>query len=204
MLNSYEQFFALFPKESFIKFGIENIITVDVKEAAVYWDALKKRIQDKEPNLYVRSSGRNGAGNQNLQAFYKEIFGMEIIIDPLGNLQPTVMLNKLSGQVKNKTIQNYQVSHVFGRTKNVFCFTAPWNVIFIPKLVDPLTGHEAKGNFVDEFTSLLQKTIRIKFADLIDDYNSIISSMHDEIKGWISNNIDTKKQLYFWKDFEII
>jgi len=86
----------------------------------------------------------------------------------------------LTGYAKDKIskfeeIRNYQISHVFGRTKNVYAFTAPWNIVYLPKIIDPFTGHEAKGDMVNEYTALFQKKIYIYFEKLIDQFNEIMN-----------------------------
>jgi hypothetical protein len=53
--------------------------------------------------------------------------------------------------------------------------TAPWNIVYVPKIIDPFTGHEAKGEFVDEFTKLFQQQCYEKFKYLIDDFNSLMT-----------------------------
>jgi len=99
---------------------------------------------------------------------------------------------------KYNRIRNYQVSHIFGRTKNVFAFTAPWNIAYTPKLLDPFTGHEANGSMVKEFTTLFQKQAHVRFEKLIDDFNEIVSgqdfldriaSCTQELKGYTSEDI---------------
>ena len=85
-------------------------------------------------------------------------------------------------------IQNYQVSHVFGRTKNAFAFTAPWNIVYLPKLLDPFTGHEAKGEDVAEFTRLFQAQCYQKFEDMILDFNEIMES--DKLSSKLTGGID--------------
>ena len=144
MIDSYLQFFSLIPKQTFFDFGIRNIIYADKGKSFKEWKALKQKIYDKHEELYVRASGRNGAGNNILSSLYKDIFGINIKFDPTNNQKPTITIQELTGHKKNKTIQNYQVSHVFGRTKNVFCFTAPWNIIFIPKLIDPIVDPNSR------------------------------------------------------------
>jgi hypothetical protein len=104
-----------------------------------------------------------------------------VLIDKNNNTEPTKLIRSLTGYTKTKTskfdmVQNYQISHVFGRTKNVFAFTAPWNLVYLPKLLDPFTGHEAKGSMVDEFTQLFQKQIFNKFESMIADFNQLMSN----------------------------
>ena len=36
------------------------------------------------------------------------------------------------------------------RTKNVYTFTALWNMVYLPKIIDPFIGHEAKSEIVDD------------------------------------------------------
>ena len=86
-------------------------------------------INNKSDNLFIRSSGRNGRGNNNFKKFYKDVFGLEINFDETNNNRPTQLLGKSTLYKKNKNIFNYQISHVFGNTKNVFCFIASWNLI---------------------------------------------------------------------------
>ena len=179
MKNAYLEFFKIIPKEKFFQFGIENIISINQDKAKREWDNLTRRIKNRENNLFVRSSGRNGAGNDILKQFYKDIFDININIDPTNNQKPRKLMNKLSGYEINKNIQNYQTSHVFGRTKNVYCFVAPWNIVLIPKIIDPLTGHEAKGDFVDEFKILFRGSIYRKYRECIDEYNDLIEERND-------------------------
>ena len=58
----------------------------------------------------------------------------------------------------------------------MYAFTAPWNIVYIPKILDPFTGHEAKCDLVKEFTRLFQKNSYKKFHKLIDDFNQIMTS----------------------------
>ena len=68
-------------------------------------------------------------------------------------------------------IRNYQVSHIFGRTKNPFLFTAPWNIVWKPKLLDPLTGHESKGDLHEKYKAEFLSKSREKYSDFIFEYN---------------------------------
>lgn len=201
-LNSYEQFFQICSKESFFDFGLKNIISIEPERARVLWNNLKSRVGNKSTDLFIRSCGRNGNGNNIVKTLYKSIFELEINVDPSNNTKPTQLLEQNTNYKKNKTIYNYQVSHVFGQTKNVFCFTAPWNIVFIPKIIDPLTGHEAKGDFVEEFQSLFQSYIYEKYKEMIDEYNEIMDLVYPIIKSWLENqtsDVDT-----YLKDFKKI
>ena len=95
------------------------------------------------------------------------------------------MIVEGTGHKKNKTIRNYQVSHVFGKTKNIYSFTAPWNITFIPKVLDPFTGHEAKGDAITEFTGMFQNHVYKQFHEMIDEYNALMKKKVKEVKQWL-------------------
>lgn len=203
-LDGYEQFFQIIPKEKFFEFGLNNIITIEESLVNSEWRELLGRIERRTQDLYVRDSGRNGRGNDYLSQLYLDVFGIRINYDPTNNNQPSALIQKLTGHRKNKTIFNYQVSHVFGRTKNVFCFTAPWNIVFVPKIVDPFTGHEAKGNSVREFTTLFQCAIVAKFGSEIDDFNQNMRRINREIEQWLELVVPEKDREKYLKEFEEI
>ncbi len=55
----------------------------------------------------------------------------------------------------------------------------------MPKMLDPFTGHEAKGEMIDEYTSLFQKQGYQQFAKLIDEFNEIVTNtiFRDNLKN---------------------
>jgi len=185
IFDGYEQFFKIFSKEEFITFGLDNVISADVSGAAAGWGELVRKVNEKKSGLHVRNFGRAGGRNHHLSALYTDIFGITIEYDKSNNSQPTKVIHELTGHRKNKSIFNYQVSHVFGRTKNVFCFTAPWNIVFLPKIVDPLSGHEAKGDAASEFISRFQKLIFEKFEAQIFDFNKRMEILQPKIEEWL-------------------
>jgi hypothetical protein len=135
---------------------------------------------------------------------YNDVFGLNINFDPTNNQKPSIVIQELTSHRKNVTIANYQVSHVFGRTKNVYCFTAPWNIVFIPKIIDPLTGHEAKGDFVDEFQALFRQKVADTFRDQIHEYNDIMARYEKKISDWASHNVRPNLIESIKKDFSAI
>lgn len=204
MRNSYEEFFQLLPKNEFFSFGLKNILLAEKSKAHDEWKSLLQRIDQKNANLFVRSSGRNGTGNDKLAALYNDVFGLTINFDPTNNQKPTIIIQELTGHRKNVTIANYQVSHVFGRTKNVYCFAAPWNIVFIPKIIDPFTGHEAKGDFVDEFQTLFRRKVIDTFRDQINEYNDRMANYENKISDWASRNVRPNLIESIKKDFSPI
>jgi len=183
MRDSYQRFFAngYISKQDFFEFGLKETIYAPYEKAEKEWEDLKSRIHTNQP-AYIRGFGRDAAGTHLFIAYYEKLLGNSSVKkDPTNNARPTKLIRDLTGYSKTRNskfepICNYQVSHIFGRTKNIFAFTAPWNIVYMPKLLDPFTGHEAKGAMVSEFTSLFQRQSYARFGKLIDDFNELISS----------------------------
>ncbi len=183
MLDSYERFFnsGMINKDDFFNFCIQETIYIPFKIAKVEWENLKYRIKTNK-EVYIRGYGRNAKNSYFFTDFYNQVYGHNNIkIDPTNNKAPSEVIRNLTGYSKTrrvnfKLISNYQVSHVFGRTKNVYTFTAPWNITYISKIIDPFTGHEAKGILVDEYKARFQQETFLRFTPLIEDYNQLICS----------------------------
>ncbi len=183
MRDSYEQLFSkgLIAKDQLFEFGLSETIYVDSETAENEWESLKDKIQFGE-EVFIRGFGRDAKGTHLFQKFYSNLLGNhKVTKDPTNNAEPTKLLRGWTGYSKNggksfKPIRNYQISHVFGKTKNVYCFTAPWNIVYVPKIIDPFTGHEAKGSYVNEYTRLFQKQTFNRFRTLIEDFNQIVSN----------------------------
>lgn len=196
VIDGYQLFFSEFikdRKQEFFEFGLKNIIAADVDKARESWTDLKHRLKSDQP-VFIRRYGRGGINSPLYEAFYTHVFNNNNIKpDPTNNAKPRQLLEQLTGFAKKpkgnlKPIQNFQVSHVFGRTKNALAFTAPWNIVYLPKLLDPFTGHEAKGAEVLEFTNLFQGKCIETFGELIQDFNEIMES--DEVTSKLASGID--------------
>ena len=196
-LDGYQLFFKEFLKErkqEFFDFGLNNIISADEVKARESWSNLKRRLFEGGEPVYIRRYGRGGVNTPLYEAFYAHVFkNSNIQPDPTNNAKPRQLLEQLTGYAqKNKNnlkpIQNFQVSHVFGRTKNALAFMAPWNIAYLPKILDPFTGHEAKGYEVTEFTKLFQEKCINTFGDLIQDFNEIMNS--DEVSSKLKSGIE--------------
>lgn len=180
--------------QDFVKWGLDNIVYPDPVKVKQEWNALKNNIVNGS-DVYVRKYGRKG--NSILIDFYN-FFGIKAKPDPNNNSKATKMLQTTTGYKKfnsrkqntnGQILQNYQVSHIFGKTKNVYCFTAPWNVCFVPKLIDPLTGHESEGTFPISFKSKWMKAIKKKYQNYINEYNNLVRSfdIDSKLKKFFSN-----------------
>ena len=182
MRDSYIGFISkgYITKEQFFEFGLEETIYAPLEKAELAWQQLKSRINNNE-EVFIRGFGRDSKGTVLYKELYQRMLGIGITKDPTNNSEPRKLIEKLTGyaKIKNKKyelIRNYQISHVFGRTKNIYAFTAPWNIVYMPKILDPLTGHEAKGDMVIEYTSRFQQQTYEKFSSLINDFNEIMNS----------------------------
>ena len=144
MKDSYERFFSqgYITKEQFFQFGLHETIYAPIEKATESWKQLKASINSNQ-KVYIRGFGRDGDGTKLFLKFYKDVIGHDNVQrDPTNNAEPSRMIARLTGFSKRTSIRNYQISHVFGRTKNIYAFAAPWNIAFIPKIIDPFTGHE--------------------------------------------------------------
>jgi hypothetical protein len=199
-IDGYNLFFDYFndiTHQRMIKFGLDNLITAELNDAKTEWNSLKSRLVSNE-TVYIRGYGREAKGTDLFKDLYKLVFNNENILkDKTNNQKPTALIEGLTKHSKKPTkkqlsdgykyIQNFQVSHVFGKTKNPLLFTAPWNIVILPKIMDPFTGHESKGELTFRFTNELQSFIYDKYKELIKDYNSFVS---DELLSKIENSID--------------
>jgi len=183
MRDSYIRFFSkgYISKEQFFEFGLKETVYTPYEKAEIEWERLKQRIQNNG-DVYIRGFGRDANGTHLFQELYSRLVGNQNIKkDPTNNAEPTKIIRELTGYSKTKNskyelIRNYQISHIFGRTKNIYAFTAPWNIVYMPKMLDPFTGHEAKGEMIDEYTLLFQRQAYQQFGRLIDEFNEIITN----------------------------
>ena len=182
MRDSYQRFFSEFQisESRFFEFGLKDIIYIPIHTAKEEWAILKKKINNNE-EVFIRGFGRDAKGTHLYQEFYKLLLdNKHVKKDSNNNAEPERQICQLTGcskkSSKHKIIRNYQISHVFGRTKNVYAFTAPWNLAYVAKVVDPFTGHEAIGPMVKKFTALFQQQTYERFSPLIDDFNEIITN----------------------------
>jgi hypothetical protein len=206
--DSYLNFLEKFniSNEDFIEYGLNDIIFVPNDKVISEWDILKNKVYSNQ-EVYIRGMGRDAASTQYMLKVHKSLFGnSNIKKDPSNNAHPTKILENLTGFSKRKLknsilISNYQVSHIFGHTKNALMFMAPWNIVYIPKLFDPFSGHESKGELTQIFSAKLKEITYEKFKVQIDDYNSIVNnskfidSLNSSIEKLESNNSEISQKL---------
>ena len=201
--DGYELFFDYFDEIShnkMIDFGLSNLITTPEEVAQKEWQIIKNKLINND-ELFIRGYGRDAKGTDLYFHLYSEVFGNHSIKkDSTNNHNPTKMIQSWTKHSKSPTktqlkegfnkIQNFQISHVFGNTKNPLLFIAPWNIVILPKIMDPFTGHEAKGELKDKFTQSLRHHIFDKYSALIKDYNSFVT---DQLRANIQETINKMK-----------
>ncbi|AET69328.1 hypothetical protein Desor_3879 [Desulfosporosinus orientis DSM 765] len=91
-------------KDEMYQFGITETILPPIDLVAQNWEEVKKRIFN---NTNVKKDATN-------------------------SVEPQKIISRLTGYKRNTNLFNYQVSHIFGKTKNIFLFEAPWNIALVP------------------------------------------------------------------------
>lgn len=206
-IDSYEQFLNNFDidKDDFYKWGISSTIFPPIPSVEENWKLLKERILSNQI-VYIRGYGRDAHGTQLYIDLYRELFGNNNICkDPTNNAEPHKIIQRLTGLKRNSNIFNYQVSHIFGHTKNVFLFEAPWNICYTPKIMDPFTGHETKGIWPEEYKKLLLIKAVELYKPFIEDYNQLLDKYHvtrktDEYIASLKGIVPDKELKQFAKD----
>ena len=186
MRDSYKIFFEHFniEFESIIKFGVEiDTIYPDPNKVKTEWKNLISSVINNK-QVYIRGYGRDAHGTDLYKKLYTILLGNDKVKkDSTNNAKPTQLLQKITSYSKtikkdnerSKKISNYQVTHVFGRSKNPFLFTAPWNIVWKSKVLDPFTGHEAKGEYSEEYKKVFLTKTKEMYSDFIKEYNDLAS-----------------------------
>lgn len=181
-IDAYQEFLNHFnmDRQAFFEWGVSATIFPDVSGVQEEWTLLKKRIFNNQ-TVYIRGYGRDAHGTQLYKDLYKELFNnFHVEKDPTNNAAPHRLIQKLTGLKRNVNIYNYQVSHIWGHTKNIFLFEAPWNICYTPKIVDPFTGHETKGIWPTEYQALFLSKARTLYAPFIREYNQLLEELDIE------------------------
>jgi hypothetical protein len=193
MKDAFDILFGKYPKDEFFRVGLEGIIYANTKIIDKNWQDILYRINNNQ-ELFIRGYGRDAKKTNMFLTLYKHLFdNNKIKKDSTNNAEPTKIISDLTqlSKVSKKgfeLIQNYQVSHLFGKTKNPLLFTAGWNIAYIPKYIDPFTGHETKGKYKEEFQKMFNQIIREKFDNYIIEYNDFIrKNVNPKIKEALNN-----------------
>lgn len=210
IIDSYQEFLNHFKidRASFFEWGISATIFPPIDKVALEWEKLKKRIFNNQ-TVYIRGYGRDAHGTQLYKDLYAKLLGnTHIEKDPTNNAVPHKLIQRTTGLKRNSDIYNYQVSHIWGHTKNVFMFEAPWNICYTPKIMDPFTGHETQGIWPVEYQNLFIAKANELYRPFVDEYNRILKSLdvENQLQKYIilmDNLISEKELAQFTKDAAI-
>jgi hypothetical protein len=178
VLDSYE---ALIPeyisKEEFFRFGLEKTIFIPDEKVKEEWKKLKEKISSNK-TVYMRGMKETG-GNHLFYEFYDKVLkNKQVQKDPSNTQTPAKIIEDLTGYKKSKDLRNYQLTSIFGRSKNIFAFAAPWNIVYIPSLLDALLGPDAKGTLAEQYQRVFFEHCFKKFKPYISEFNDIVTNMH--------------------------
>ena len=198
--ESYGEFFKAFGimPEAICDFGLDNSVFAEPDVAWEQWNRLKAALFDGQ--LYIRAIKGNDQDSE--FQFYKRLHTYlfengRLERDCTGNYYPRRNLERVVGwnvtihpQTNTGVLVNFQTSHVLSRrTHNPLLYSAVWNIVFTPKIIDPFTGEEAHGEVAKLFREAFLRKIHVRFAKCIEDYNrfideqkilSRINDFHDE------------------------
>lgn len=176
--DSYQNFLKTFDIDENVlfKWGIDNAIFPKRQEVEAGWCDLIDRIATGSSCVRIRGYGRNAKNTELFIEMYKRIFPKATVKeDSNNNYKPKRILENMTKLKRNENLFNYQVSHIFGYTKNIFLFEASWNICYLPKIMDPLSGHEAKGLLPPKFQNMFQKKTKTKYRKYIEEYNLLLN-----------------------------
>lgn len=178
MLDSYEAFIPEYiSKEEFFRFGLEKTIYIPDEKVKEEWKNLKEKIKANKP-VFMRGM-KDTATNQLFYDFYAKVLkNQQVQKDPSNTQSPTKVIEDLSGYKKSKDLRNYQLSSVFGRSRNILAFTAPWNIVYIPNILDPLLGANATGKLAEEYQRVFFEHCHNKFKPYINEFNDMLTNSH--------------------------
>ena len=183
-------------ESDFAEFGLKSILYVEFEIKKTQWEEIKKTASSKDSLLYIRKYGQQGLNSNWFKTLYVSIFECQIIEDPTNNKYPSQTLNKYTPYRKNSISQNtkftpifnYQISHLFGRTKNPLLFTSLWNLAYIPRHFDPFTGHESKGKISETIRNAFKKRTFEENVFFIEDYSRFYNEyIHPKLAQAIEN-----------------
>ena len=178
MIDSYEALISDYiSKDDFFRFALEKTIYIPDEKVKQEWQKLKEMIHANK-TVYMRGV-KDTAGNHLFFDFYAKLFkNDQVKRDPSNTQNPAKIIETLTGYKKSKDLRNYQLSSIFGRSRNIFAFTAPWNIVYIPSMLDPLLSSEARGDLADELQGKFMRHSYEKFKPYIDEFNKIITERH--------------------------
>ena len=191
MLDSYEKLIpGYISKEDFFRFGLEQTLYIPDSNIKKGWDDLLKKIKGNK-TLYIRGV-KEANQNHLFFDFNKMVFGnAHTTKDPSNSQSTTKIMDALSGYKKSKDLKNYQMSTIFGKSRNIFLFNAPWNLAYVPKIMEPFLSVDNNSELAKEFKALFLEQGKKKFKSYIKEYNELVTNRH-----FVQQREDYIEQMY--------
>ena len=176
MIDSYELLLSQYiSKEDFFRFGLEKTIYIPDDKVEAEWQSLKKNIANNKA-VFIRGF-KSSTGMHMASDFYDKLFGnKQVKKDPSNTQNPAKIIEKLTGYKKAKDLKNYQLTSIFARSRNILAFCAPWNIVYIPSIFDPLLSAEANTDLANEYKKRFMQHSYEKFKPYIDEFNEMVSN----------------------------
>lgn len=206
--NSYDELFEVFPDiaDRLCQFGLENSVyaangTPENDELVLrQWHDVVAALEGND-NIYIRLKDTNSQEFRFYRNLYADprLFGNNRLnAGGDGNYYAKRAIQNVTGwNVKQNPRRGmdrgclvyFTVSHVFGnRTKNPLLFTAAWNIVLTPNLIDPFTNEENHYEFAERFKEEFRARIRESevVRRCINEYNAFIDrhDVHEFIRNF--------------------
>ncbi len=176
MIDSYELLLSQYiSKEDFFRFGLEKTIYIPNDKVEAENQSLKKNIANNKA-VFIRGFKSSTAMHMAFDFYTKVFENKQVKKDPSNTQNPSKIIEKLTGYKKAKDLKNYQLTSIFGRSRNVLAFCAPWNIVYIPSILDPLLSADAKSDLALEFKQRFLQHSYEKFKPYIDEFNETVSN----------------------------
>jgi len=215
MIDSYEALIGEYiSKEDFFKYGLEKTIYIPQDKVEKGWKRIKDNINNNKA-IYMRGF-KDSTSTRISSIFYTAMFKNDYVKkDPSNTQTPAKLIEELSGYKKSKDLRNYQLASVFGKGRNALAFNAPWNIVYIPSILDPLLSSDSNSALAKEYQAEFQKHVYSKFKTYINEYNDIVGNHHflrvmDEFfermfeEGFYDREILAKFETIIREDFKVI
>ncbi|MDA3945465.1 MAG: hypothetical protein PF439_02145 [Helicobacteraceae bacterium] len=176
MIDSYELLLTQYiSKEDFFRFGLEKTIYIPTDKVEAEWQSLKNNIANNKA-VFIRGF-KTSTGMHLASDFYSKVFGnKQVKKDPSNTQNPAKIIEKLTGYKKANDLKNYQLTSIFGRSRNILAFCAPWNIVYIPSVLDPLLSVDAHTDLANEYKKRFMQHSYEKFKPYIDEFNEMVSN----------------------------
>ncbi len=216
-------------------FTIENMVFVDNDEGIILDARVQDYLSGKQKDILIASPS---SSSEQIKEHYLQLYdvlfpGTTFRFEKIENATPRKLLEVLTDVKDTDTpmevylkLRSYQVLHVFKRIHNPYAYLAPWNIIMIPKVLQPFLTYNEKyvepkfmtsgqrffyekhQEELPEFEIRIKKFIYERYKEDIDNFNEEmlvlgekVQPFFEEIREKYGEEIYFKVKLNFNRDF---